>query len=122
MANFLILQYAKNNQDPTPGSPMLGLIVSSTLLYFYQLVTFFIRSSKKEKTKLSKKIPAMRAEAQEKIRTSSIAIFLLVKIIHIIPHVQGSWLKAGQTELLLFQLVYLQLDVIYRYQNNNCPT
>ncbi|GFO41734.1 hypothetical protein PoB_006823900 [Plakobranchus ocellatus] len=25
MANYLIMSYAKNNQDPTPGSPMLGL-------------------------------------------------------------------------------------------------
>ncbi|GFO49104.1 hypothetical protein PoB_007560900 [Plakobranchus ocellatus] len=25
MANYLITPYAKNNRDPTPGSPMLGL-------------------------------------------------------------------------------------------------
>ncbi|GFO33027.1 hypothetical protein PoB_005953200, partial [Plakobranchus ocellatus] len=25
MANYLMLSYAKNNQDPTPGSPSLGL-------------------------------------------------------------------------------------------------
>ncbi|GFO14566.1 RNA-directed DNA polymerase from mobile element jockey [Plakobranchus ocellatus] len=33
MANCLIMPYAKNNQDSTPGSPMLGLSVGSTLLF-----------------------------------------------------------------------------------------
>ncbi|GFO03359.1 hypothetical protein PoB_002986400 [Plakobranchus ocellatus] len=33
MANYPIMAYAKNNQDPTPGSPMLGLSVGPTLLY-----------------------------------------------------------------------------------------
>ncbi|GFN86254.1 hypothetical protein PoB_001276000 [Plakobranchus ocellatus] len=32
MANYLIMPYAKNNQNPTPGSPMLGLRVRPTLL------------------------------------------------------------------------------------------
>ncbi|GFO34222.1 chromosome 15 open reading frame 61 [Plakobranchus ocellatus] len=32
MANHLIMLNAKNNQDPTPGSPMLGLSVGPTLL------------------------------------------------------------------------------------------
>ncbi|GFO49130.1 hypothetical protein PoB_007563500 [Plakobranchus ocellatus] len=27
MANYLIMRYAKNNQNPTPDSPMLGLSV-----------------------------------------------------------------------------------------------
>ncbi|GFO28407.1 hypothetical protein PoB_005491200 [Plakobranchus ocellatus] len=30
--NYLIMPYAKNNRDPTPGSPMLGLSVGPTLL------------------------------------------------------------------------------------------
>ncbi|GFO21838.1 hypothetical protein PoB_004834300 [Plakobranchus ocellatus] len=30
MANYLIMPYAKNNQDPTTGSPMLGLSVGPT--------------------------------------------------------------------------------------------
>ncbi|GFN75859.1 hypothetical protein PoB_000236500 [Plakobranchus ocellatus] len=33
MANYLIMPYAKNNQDPTPSSPMPGLRVRK--LYFY---------------------------------------------------------------------------------------
>ncbi|GFN89927.1 hypothetical protein PoB_001643300 [Plakobranchus ocellatus] len=32
MANFLIMPYVKNNQDPTSASPMLGLSVGPTLL------------------------------------------------------------------------------------------
>ncbi|GFN86263.1 hypothetical protein PoB_001276900 [Plakobranchus ocellatus] len=33
MANYHIMPYAKNNQDPNPGSPMLGLSVEPTLLF-----------------------------------------------------------------------------------------
>ncbi|GFN75949.1 hypothetical protein PoB_000245500 [Plakobranchus ocellatus] len=33
MANYLIKPNAKNNQDPTPGSPMFELSVGPTLLY-----------------------------------------------------------------------------------------
>ncbi|GFN79163.1 LOW QUALITY PROTEIN: hypothetical protein PoB_000566900 [Plakobranchus ocellatus] len=35
MANYLKMPYAKNNQDPTPGSPTLRLSMGPTLLYFY---------------------------------------------------------------------------------------
>ncbi|GFO45933.1 hypothetical protein PoB_007243800 [Plakobranchus ocellatus] len=35
MANCLIMPYAKNNQDPTPGYPMLWLSVGLTLLFFF---------------------------------------------------------------------------------------
>ncbi|GFO21536.1 hypothetical protein PoB_004804100 [Plakobranchus ocellatus] len=37
MANYLIMPYAKNNQNPTPGSPMLGLNVGPTLLFIPSL-------------------------------------------------------------------------------------
>ncbi|GFO49993.1 hypothetical protein PoB_007649800 [Plakobranchus ocellatus] len=37
MANYLIKPYAKNNQDPTPGSPMLGQSVEPTLLTLFNL-------------------------------------------------------------------------------------
>ncbi|GFN82237.1 hypothetical protein PoB_000874300 [Plakobranchus ocellatus] len=32
MVNYLIIPYAKNNQDPTPGSPVLGPSMGPTLL------------------------------------------------------------------------------------------
>ncbi|GFO22168.1 hypothetical protein PoB_004867300 [Plakobranchus ocellatus] len=33
MANYLILPYARNIQDPTPGTPMFRLSVGPTLLF-----------------------------------------------------------------------------------------
>ncbi|GFO28814.1 hypothetical protein PoB_005531900 [Plakobranchus ocellatus] len=36
MANYLIMPHAKNNQDPTPGSPMLGLSVGPTLIFTFR--------------------------------------------------------------------------------------
>ncbi|GFO49840.1 rho GTPase-activating protein 18, partial [Plakobranchus ocellatus] len=33
MANYLIMPYSKNNQNPTPGSPMLGSSVGPALLH-----------------------------------------------------------------------------------------
>ncbi|GFO28203.1 hypothetical protein PoB_005470800 [Plakobranchus ocellatus] len=32
------MPYAKNNQDPTPGSPMLGLSVGPTLLFTNDII------------------------------------------------------------------------------------
>ncbi|GFO19083.1 hypothetical protein PoB_004558800 [Plakobranchus ocellatus] len=40
MANYLIMLYAKNNQDPTPGSPMLGLSVGLAFTSFQDLINF----------------------------------------------------------------------------------
>ncbi|GFN83258.1 hypothetical protein PoB_000976400 [Plakobranchus ocellatus] len=34
MVNYLMMPYAKNNQDPTPGSPTLGLNFSSRASMF----------------------------------------------------------------------------------------
>ncbi|GFN77679.1 mbt domain-containing protein 1 [Plakobranchus ocellatus] len=42
MANYLKMPYAKNNQDPTPGSPTLRLSMGPTLLYFTITLTFFV--------------------------------------------------------------------------------
>ncbi|GFN96948.1 craniofacial development protein 2-like [Plakobranchus ocellatus] len=36
MANYLIMPYAKNNQNPAPGSPTLVRSVGTTLLYFVE--------------------------------------------------------------------------------------
>ncbi|GFN95801.1 hypothetical protein PoB_002230700 [Plakobranchus ocellatus] len=40
------MPYAKNNQDLTPGSPMFGLSVVPTLLYFSYVQPFCIGSDK----------------------------------------------------------------------------
>ncbi|GFN92085.1 hypothetical protein PoB_001859100 [Plakobranchus ocellatus] len=42
MANYLIMLYAKNNQDPTPGSPVLVLSVEPTLHYWKTVFISFL--------------------------------------------------------------------------------
>ncbi|GFN99990.1 hypothetical protein PoB_002649600 [Plakobranchus ocellatus] len=46
MANYLIMPYAKNNQDPTPGSQMLGLSVGPTLLFTLDLGSVCLSTTK----------------------------------------------------------------------------
>ncbi|GFO18791.1 hypothetical protein PoB_004529600 [Plakobranchus ocellatus] len=50
MANDLIMPYAKNNQDHTPSSSMLGLSVGPTLLFtfipFYEMTLHTLSKSR----------------------------------------------------------------------------
>ncbi|GFO30002.1 hypothetical protein PoB_005650700 [Plakobranchus ocellatus] len=45
MANYLIMPYANNNQDPTPGSPMFGLSVGPTLHFIHNHLLHVCASS-----------------------------------------------------------------------------
>ena len=42
MANYLKMLYAKNNKDPTPGSPTLRSSSGLVLLYFNQILRHII--------------------------------------------------------------------------------
>ncbi|GFO33394.1 hypothetical protein PoB_005989900 [Plakobranchus ocellatus] len=65
MANYLIMPYAKNNQDPPPGSPMLGLSTGSTLLRLHVNATGVLNIKPVSSTVSKRGVKEARLEASK---------------------------------------------------------